>query len=130
VTNYTELLKQCRDTAIESGAYESYKAVRDAFDKLQISIEALVAERDAIKSQEPVAIAEGHDLFWIAGKQLDKDADHYLYAAPQPAQQEPVAWEWFTATGEHKLTADEPADYELAKQVRPLIYLPVQELAK
>ena len=34
-------------------------------------------------SAEPVAIAEGHDLLWIAGKQLDAERDHYLYTRRQ-----------------------------------------------
>lgn len=40
--------------------------------------------------------------------------------APVAAPAEPVAWEWFDSAGNHRLTATEPADYELAVRVTPL----------
>jgi hypothetical protein len=42
----------------------------------------------------------------------------------KPATQEagPVAWEWFTRNGDHRLTPEEPADYEMALRVKALVY--------
>lgn len=45
-----------------------------------------------------------------------------LAATAVPEHQQVIeAWTWFDANGDYRLSRNEPADYELAKQVTPLV---------
>ena len=59
-------LETCRDTAINSGAWESYKAVGEAFDAMEVSVaSALAAEQlmvDVLRKQYQSAVFERDTL--------------------------------------------------------------------
>lgn len=55
--------------------------VRDELRRQHAEIESLRAKLDELEKQEPVAIAEGCDLMWIAGKQIATEINAFLYLA-------------------------------------------------